>query len=790
MKIPMSWLDDYTSLGVGAKEYSDGMTMSGSKVESCESAGDEIDKVVVGKITEINKHPDADKLVVCQVDVGDKTVQIVTGAPNVFEGASVPVALHGARLPGGVTIKKGKLRGVMSEGMMCSTDELGMSEERADGILILDGEPAPGQDIRDVLGLNEVVVDFDITSNRPDCLSVIGLARESAATFGKPFSIPTVTVEENSQDVKDYVSVTVQEPVLCPRYSARVVKNIKIGPSPKWLQDRLHACGVRAINNIVDITNYVMLEYGQPMHAFDINFLSNQKIIVRCARPQERIVTLDSVERVLDENMLVICDDAKPVAVAGVMGGENSEINENTKTIVFESANFLGTSVRTTAKTLGMRTESSSRYEKELDPGMTVDAVNRACQLINQLGAGEVVGGVIDICSDLDSAHTISLRPDKINTFLGTSIPKEEMISILEQIEFSVEGDIITVPSFRRDVVTEADVAEEIARFYGYNKIESTLMRGETVMGGKTKEQRTEDAVKAVLVGQGLYEIYTYTFTDPKSFDRLNIPADDPLRKAVPISNPLGEEQSIMRTNTMNEMLRALSLNYSHRNQNVSLFEIGKVYVSKSLPVAELPEERQMVTIGMYGNDTDFYELKGIIEQLLQALNIRKYKVESSTENKTFHPGRTAKLTINGEYAGIFGQVHYCVTQNYEIDLPVYLAALEFDTLFRYQRPEKSYQALPKYPAVTRDIAMLCDDTIEVGQIEEVIKKCSGELLEELQLFDVYKGKQIPHGKKSVAYSVLFRDKSKTLEESEVNAVMERILTELETRLHAELRKN
>ena len=790
MKIPMSWLDDYTSLGVGAKEYSDGMTMSGSKVESFESAGDEIDKVVVGKITEINKHPDADKLVVCQVDVGDKTVQIVTGAPNVFEGASVPVALHGARLPGGVTIKKGKLRGVVSEGMMCSTDELGMSEERADGILILDGEPAPGQDIRDVLGLNEVVVDFDITSNRPDCLSVIGLARESAATFGKPFSIPTVTVEENSQDVKDYVSVTVQEPVLCPRYSARVVKNIKIGPSPKWMQDRLHACGVRAINNIVDITNYVMLEYGQPMHAFDINFLSNQKIIVRRARPQERIVTLDSVERVLDENMLVICDDAKPVAVAGVMGGENSEINENTKTIVFERANFLGTSVRTTAKTLGMRTESSSRYEKELDPGMTVDAVNRACQLINQLGAGEVVGGVIDICSDLDSAHTISLRPDKINTFLGTSIPKEEMISILEQIEFSVEGDIITVPSFRRDVVTEADVAEEIARFYGYNKIESTLMRGETVMGGKTKEQRTEDAVKAVLVGQGLYEIYTYTFTDPKSFDRLNIPADDPLRKAVPISNPLGEEQSIMRTNTMNEMLRALSLNYSHRNQNVSLFEIGKVYVPKSLPVAELPEERQMVTIGMYGNDTDFYELKGIIEQLLQALNIRKYKVESSTDNKTFHPGRTAKLTINGEYAGIFGQVHYYVTQNYEIDLPVYLAALEFDTLFRYQRPEKSYQALPKYPAVTRDIAMLCDDTIEVGQIEEVIKKCSGELLEELQLFDVYKGKQIPHGKKSVAYSVLFRDKSKTLEESEVNAVMERILTELETRLHAELRKN
>ena len=547
---------------------------------------------------------------------------------------------------------------------------------------------------------------------------------------------------------------------------------------------------MRAINNIVDITNYVMLEYGQPMHAFDINFLTNQKIIVRRARPQERIVTLDSAERVLDETMLVICDDAKPVAVAGVMGGENSEINDNTKTIVFESANFVGSSVRTTAKTLGMRTESSSRYEKELDPCMTVDAVNRACQLINQLDAGEVVGGVIDICSDLGSAHMIALRPDKINAFLGTSISKEEMISILEQIEFSVKGDIITVPSFRRDVETEADVAEEIARFYGYNKIESTLMRGETVMGGKTKEQRTEDAVKAVLVGQGLYEIYTYTFTDPKSFDRLNIPADDPLRKVVPISNPLGEEQSIMRTNTMNEMLRALSLNYSHRNQNVSLFEIGKVYVPKSLPMTELPEERQMVTIGMYGNDIDFYELKGVIEQLLQALNIKKYKVESVADNKTFHPGRTAKLTINGEYAGIFGQVDYRVTQNYEIDLPVFLAALEFDQLFRYQRPEKSYQALPKYPAVTRDIAMLCDDTIEVGQIEEVIKKCSGELLEELQLFDVYKGKQIPHGKKSVAYSVLFRNKSKTLEESEVNAVMERILTELEAKLHAELRKN
>lgn len=788
MKMPLSWLNDYTKVGVTPKEYCDAMTLSGSKVDAFEMVGQGIEKVVVGKIEKIEQHPDADKLVVCQVNVGE-TIQIVTGAKNVFEGAYVPVALHGSHLPDGTVIKKGKLRGVVSEGMMCSTDELGMTEGIATGILILEGQPPLGEDIKKTLGLDEIIVDFDITSNRPDCLSMIGLARESAVTLNEEFSVPEIKVTENNEKIEEYLSVTVEAPKLCPRYTARVVKNIKIEPSPMWMQKRLEGCGVRAINNIVDITNYVMLEYGQPMHAFDIDFLTGHQICVRTAKEGESIVTLDDVERTLTSDMLVICDADHPVAVAGVMGGQNSEIQDTTKTIVFESANFSGASIRSTAKALGMRTEASARYEKELDANITMAAVNRACQLICELGAGEVVGGVIDVCGTLSQPLEITLRPEKINRFLGTNIPAEEMVRILNRLECEVKGDTVYPPTFRKDLETEADLAEEIARFYGYDKIESTLMKGESVAGGKTLKQSTEDLVKRALTARGLYEIYTYSFTDPKAFDKLNIAENSKLRDCVTILNPLGEEQSVMRTQHYNEMLKALSLNNSHRNQNVGLFELGTVYYPKALPVTELPEEREMITIGMYG-DVDFYDLKGVVEQLLETLNIQKYKVQAKKDDPTFHPGKTAELIVDEVSAGVFGAVHPAVCRNYELEQEVLMASIDFTLLLDYMEPEKTYHALPKFPAVTRDLAMLCDDEVEVGSIEEIIRQCGKALIEEIKLFDIYKGKQIPQGKKSVAYSVVFRDANKTLEEQEVNRVMDKILTRLEEKLHVELRKN
>ncbi len=789
MKLPLSWLSDYTKISAVGREYAHALTMTGSKVETCEMIGGEIEKVVVGKILKIDRHPDADKLVVCHVNVGDNDVQIVTGATNVFEGAYVPVALHKSHLPGGVTITKGKLRGVVSEGMMCSTDELGMTDGVATGILILEGEPQPGTDIKAVLGLDEYVADFEITSNRPDCLSVIGLARESAATYGADFSIPEIKVAENNENISDYVSVEVKDSELCPRYTARVVKNIKIEPSPMWLQRRLEACGVRAINNIVDITNYVMLEYGQPMHAFDLNFLNGSKIVVRRAEEGESITTLDGEDRKLSADMLVICDSEKPVAVAGVMGGENSEIKDDTKTIVFESANFKGSSVRLTAKALGMRTESSGRFEKGLDPYMTVDAVNRACQLICELGAGEVVGGIIDVCGELSKPVKIKLRPDKINSFLGIDIPKERMVDILEKIGFTVDGDTVTSPSFRTDIECEADVAEEIARFYGYDVIESTLMKGESTAGGKTPSQMLEDKIRASLTAQGLYEIYTYSFVDPATLDKLNIPSDDKLRSAVMISNPLGEEQSMMRTTPLGEMLKALSLNHSHRNADVALFEIANTYLPKSLPVTELPDERNVITCGMYGN-LDFYDLKGIVEQLLDSCNVKKYSFKTKTDNPSFHPGKTAALIIGGKECGCLGQVHPSVADNFELSMPTFAALIDFNAVLENAGGAKSYKHLPKFPAVTRDIAMLCDDETEVGSIEEIIRKSAGNLLEELNLFDVYKGKQIPEGKKSVAYSIVLRSADKTLEEAEVTAVMNSVVSGLESKLGAELRKN
>ncbi|MDK2811268.1 MAG: phenylalanyl-tRNA synthetase beta chain [Petroclostridium sp.] len=795
MKIPMSWLKDYVDIEVTPEEYASAMTMSGSKVEGIEKTGEDIQNVVVGKILTVEKHPDADKLQVSQVDLGDEVVQIVTGATNIYAGACIPVAKHGAKLPGGVTIKKGKLRGVESNGMMCSIEELGLTKEDYPnapdhGILILDGEYALGKDIKEVLGLNENVIEFEITSNRPDCLSVIGLARETAVTLDKVFKRPLVKVKEAGEDVSAYASIEVLAPDLCPRYAARVIKNVKIEPSPKWMRDRLRACGVRSINNIVDITNYVMLEFGQPMHAFDLKNLSGNKIVVRRAEDEEIIQTLDGQERKLDSSMLVIADAEKPVAVAGVMGGANSEVTQDTKTILFESANFLGSSIRLTAKKLGMRTEASARFEKGLDVNNVVRALDRACQLITELGAGEVVNGIIDVNNSSVTPVQLKLRPDKINAFLGTNISKEYMVDILRKLEFEVDEEkmLVTVPTFRSDVESEADLAEEIARIYGYDKIESTLLSGKTTQGRKNRKQLLEDKIKNCLIAQGLSEIITYSFTSPKIFDYLNIPQDSELRKVVTISNPLGEENSIMRTTTLSGMLEVMARNYNHRVEQVKLFELGSIYIPKALPVQELPEEKLVVTLGMYG-ESDFYLLKGVVEELLYILGIQEYEIIPEKNNPSFHPGRTAKVYINQKELGIMGEVHPDVLENYELAVRSYVAMLDFNTLLENANMVAQYKPLPKYPAVTRDIAMLVKDEIMVKQIEDIIKQCSGKLLEDVKLFDVYKGKQIPEGMKSVAYSITFRASDRTLTDEDINKVFNKIINGLKTNLDAQLRE-
>ncbi len=795
MKVPMSWLKEYVEIECSPEEYASALTMSGSKVEGIENVGEDIQNVVVGKIISIDRHPDADKLVVCQVDAGDGQVQIVTGATNVNAGDYIPVALSGATLPGGFRIKKTKLRGVESNGMMCSIGELGLTKEDypgapEDGILILDGEYPVGKDAREILGLNENIVEFEITSNRPDCLSVLGLARETAVTFDQTFSEPDIVVREIGGNAHDHATVEVLDQELCPRYAARIIKNVKIEPSPRWMQNKLRACGVRAINNIVDITNYVMLEYGQPMHAFDLNNLAGHKIIVRRAAEGETICTLDGQERALDSSMLVIADGQKPVAVAGVMGGENSEVTENTNTILFESANFLGSSVRLTAKKLGLRTESSARFEKGLDVQNVGKALNRACQLIAELGAGEVVSEMIDVAHSHKAPVRLSLRPKKLNAFLGTQISQALMIKILQNLAFEVDEKNmqVTVPSFRGDIEGEADLAEEIARIYGYDNIEPTLLSGEATLGGKNDKQLVEDKIEDCLIAQGFSEIVTYSFTSPKIFDDLNIPEDSALRKAVTISNPLGEENSIMRTTTLSSMLEVLARNYNHRAKQVRVFEIGSVYRPKSLPVEELPDEKLVVTIGMYG-DADFYDLKGTVEELLYVLGIRDYDVVPCQDDPSFHPGRTAKIVLNDKLLGVMGEVHPSVLENYEISARSYVAMLDFGVLLACADRVSKYTPLPKYPAVTRDIAMLIKDEILVKQVEDIIKGCSGKLLEDVNLFDVYKGEQIPAGMKSVAYSITFRAADRTLTDEEVNKVFEKILNALETNLDAQLRK-
>jgi phenylalanyl-tRNA synthetase beta chain len=797
MKLPLKWLKDYTDIDVSPREYAHALTMSGSKVEGLEVLGSEIDKVVVGKIVSVEKHPDADRLLVCQVDVGSRTIQIVTGASNVKVSDLIPVALDGSSLPGGIKIKKGKLRGVESAGMMCSIAELGLTKEdylnaAEDGIFILEGDFAPGTDIKEYLGMNDTVVEFEITSNRPDCFSIIGLARESAATFGTSFSIPEVTVMELGEPIDGKASVEIQAPDLCRRYAARIVENVKIGPSPRWMQQRLRASGVRPINNIVDITNYVMLEYGQPMHAFDMRNLKGRKIIVRRAENGEIMRTLDGQDRKLDETMLVIADAERPVAVAGVMGGENSEITDDTTTILFESANFDGISVRLTAKKLGMRTESSSRFEKGLDPENVINAVDRAAQLVEEFGAGTVCKGIIDCYPKKALRTSIPFDPGFINDLLGTDISADTMIDIFKRLEIEVDKASGTVipPSFRPDLEQEADLAEEVARFYDYNNIKPTLLEGRAAtIGSKTRKQKIMDMISQTMLSCGLSETYTYSFTSPKVFDMINLPADYPLRKAIVISNPLGEDYSIMRTTTIPDMMKVLAVNYNRRVEEARLFEISNVYIPKSLPLTELPDERPVLTIGMYGEGIDFYDLSGIIEELMEVLGIREYELEPVKDDPTFHPGRTARLVIKGESAGILGEIHPAVAETFEAAQRNYIAFIEIEPLIEYASTEHEYKPLPKFPAVTRDIAVIVDDSIPVRNLEKIIIDKAGKIFEEAKLFDVYKGKQVPEGKKSVAYSITFRAFDRTLTDEEVSSVMEKIINTLSTEFGARLRE-
>ncbi len=804
MKVPLSWLKDYVDIeNIEPKKLADELTMSGSKVESIEEPGKDISNVVAGKIISLEKHPDADKLQVSKVDAGTVVLQVVTGATNIKAGDIIPVAKHGAALPGGKKISKGKLRGVESEGMMCSIQELGLSrydypEAPEHGIFVLNQSCKPGTDIREVLGLNETIIEFEITPNRPDCLSIVGLARETAVTFQRELKSPSTFGRgvggegaQNSalrtQDCK--VSIEILDPDLCSRYVGRVVKNIKIGPSPEWMRKRLRDAGMRPINNIVDVTNYVMLELGQPMHAFDFDKIQGKKIIVRRAKEREVLVTLDDQERKLNPNMLVIADANKAAAVAGVMGGANSEVTEETTTILLESANFKGSSVRLTAKALGFRTEASARFEKGLDIENTVRAMNRAVQLLEEMGAGKAEDGYVDCYPVKSQLRTITFRPDKINALLGTEIDTEYMIKLfrLLKLEVNEENMTVSIPSFREDIEGEADLAEEVARFYGYNNIKSSLFSGETTQGRKTLKQKVEDMCKHVMNAQGLSEIYTYSMISPKSLDMIRTDTSSKLRDMVMIANPLSEEHRAMRTTTISSMLEVLARNYSRRIPAVRLFELSYVYLPKTLPLTELPEEKEILSIGLYG-DEDFYSLKGVVEELLAYLGINDYQLVRGDDN-AFHPGRTAEIRIAGKKAGEIGEVHPDVLENYGLNTRVYVGAIELDHLITNVNLVHQYKPLPKYPAVDRDIAMVVRDEISVGQIEQTIKSKAGKLLEELALFDVYKGGQITKGYKSVAYSLSFRANDRTLTDEEVNKVMEGITKGLKDSLDAELRQ-
>lgn len=790
MKLPLSWLSDYMNAdGIENAEYMHKMTMSGSIVEGIENAADEFKNVVVGKILKIDKHPDADKLVVCSVDVGeDAPIQIVTGATNVFEGAVVPVAKHKSLLPGGVKITKGKLRGVESFGMMCSTDELGISEERATGILILPEDTKIGEDITKVLGLDESVAEFEITSNRPDCMSIIGLARETAATFNRPFNLPVpdVKVSENiSEKAEDTVKVDITDSSLCSRFVGRVVKNVKIQPSPEWMQRRLKACGIRAINNVVDITNYVMLEYGQPMHAYDLDNVEGKHIIVRCANEGEVLETLDDQPRNLQPSMIVIADDNRAIGVAGVMGGANSEVNDDTTNVLFESACFNGAAVRKAAKALGMRTDASALFEKGLDSENCLPAINRACELMVMLGAGEVMDGIIDEYPVKKEQLVLEFEPEKMNAFLGMEISVDEMTEMLARLDFKVENGKVYVPTFRGDIEGMADIAEEVARIYGYDRIPTTLMKGEMVAGGKTPKQKLRDTVRNTLSAMGLYEIVTYSFIDPKENEMVCIGEDDYRNNFVRITNPLGAENSVMRTDMTSSVMKTLRTNYARRNPAAALYELGTVFIPKEGEV--LPDEKQQLAIGMYG-EYDFYNIKGITEELLEAIGIFDYDFSACKDNPTYHGGRCAEVSVKGEKIGIIGQIHPKVSENFKIDAEVYGAVLDFEKIADIADMSRHFVPLPKFPAVTRDIAVTLDKEVEVGEIVKIIKANRKGIIESYNLFDIYEGAQVGKGKKSVAYSITFRSADKTLTDEDVNPVVDAILKQIEEKLGGQLR--
>ena len=792
MDLPMSWLSDYTDIsGVTPKEYSDKMTMSGSKVEGVENLGKDIDNVVVGKVLECDMHPDSDHLHVCMVDVGEgEPIQIVCGAPNVAVGQKVPVALNGAILPEGIKIKKGKLRGVMSNGMICSHDELGIEPSRLGyepeyGILVLDENAEIGSDVKDLFGLNENVVEFEITSNRPDCFSIIGLARETAATFKKPFNVPTPKVKEVGGDINDMLSVEILDKDKCKRYCARAVKNVKIGPSPKWMRERLEACGVRAINNIVDITNYVLLEYGQPMHAFDIRDIAGSKITVRRANDGESIKTLDEQDRTLINDDLVIADNERAIAIAGVMGGFNSEIKDDTTTVVFESAMFDAASVRLTAQRVGLRTEASSRYEKGLDYHNTVPAIERACELVEILDCGENVSGMIDVLGNVEEPVSIKFRPDKINSFLGTDIAEADMLETFERLGIECRDMMLYPPSWRPDLLAEADIAEEVARFYGYDLIPTTLMVGQTTCGILTDEQKLEREISNILTAQGLYEIYTYNFQSPTMLDKLNVAPNSPLRNQVKISNPLGEDTSVMRTTMAGSMLETLSRNYNYRTKSGKFFELGRVYIPNEK--GQLPDEPRTLMIGMY-NDVDFFDIKGVCEEMFAQLHITDVEYERLTDNPVYHPGRSAVIKANGKTLGVIGEVHPSVLRNFEIGVKAYIGELDFTAIFNAANRDVKYTSLTKFPAVTRDFSIVCDIETPVAEIEKVMKKAGGKLLSKLELSDVYTGSQIPEGKKSVMYKAEFKAPDRSLTGEEADNLHAKIVKNLSNELGAELR--
>ena len=791
MKLNRKWInEDFVDLShISDKEFVDTLTVFGQKVETYERLDAEIKNVVVGKVLSIVRHENSDHMWVCQIDVGqEEPVQIVTGAQNVSEGDFVPAALHNSWLPGGIHITKGKLRGVASNGMLCSLNELNLTLNDfpyaiEDGIWIIKEDCKPGDDINVVIGNNDTVVDFEITNNRPDCYSIIGLAREAAAAFQLPMKHhePVVNGSE-AGSMYDKLDVEVPATELCNRYTARMVANVKIAPSPKWLRDRLRANGVRPINNIVDITNYVMLEYGQPMHAFDYRYVASGKIIVRESEEGETLTTLDGNVRNLKAGMLVIADDTKPIGLAGIMGGENSEIKDDTTTVVFESANFNGTSIRQTALALGMRTEASGKFEKNLDPLMTIPAVQRACELVELLACGDVMDGMIDIINYVPEARTVTLEPEKINALLGTNISKEDMVRYLNYLEIPVEGNEILVPSWRPDLNLMADIAEEVGRSFGYNEIPTTAFKTST-KGGYTPFMKLESKAGALCRSFGYSEIITYSFVSPTIFDKIRIPVDSVMRNVLRIQNPLGEDTSVMRTTALPSMLDILSRNNAYHNRSAKLYEIAKVYVPSADSV--LPAEPKILMLGCYGADADFFGIKGELEAILNGLHIKKASYFSVSDNPSYHPGRCAKVTIDGVEVGFIGQIHPLVAQNYDIDTDIYCAEINFTKLFDLRLPEATYVPLPKYPSVTRDLSFICDESVTVSQAENVIAGSAGKLLRNVSLFDIYRGKGVDDGKKSLAFSLELRADDRTLTDTDTEQVMTKVLTALEKELSA-----